>query len=83
MKTPSVDDMVNLFKKGVMEETMSAEDDIDINATFHELGLDSINSIYLLDQIEKYYNISFTPLYFWDYPTINALATQLHKENFS
>ena len=83
MNNPTLYDMINLFREGIMEETKSSKDEIDIDATFHELGLDSINSIFLLDQIESVYNISFTPLYFWDYPTIRTLATQLHKENFS
>lgn len=48
--------------------------DIDPDASFQELGLDSINSMFLLEQIENEYQLSLPPLNFWDYPTIRTFS---------
>ena len=78
----TVDDMLNYFKDLVHQETGMEIDKINIDSTFHQLGLDSISSVHLLEQVERHYHIRFTPLYFWDYPTIRTLAVKLHQENF-
>ncbi|ELR68488.1 hypothetical protein C900_00322 [Fulvivirga imtechensis AK7] len=83
MREVTIDDMLHYFKCLVHQETGIEVDKIDIDSTFHQLGLDSISSVYLLEQIERHYRIRFTPLYFWDYPTIRSLAIKLHQENFA
>lgn len=82
MNMATVGDMQEYFRKLVQQETGMDASEVDPDRTFHELGLDSISAVYLLEQIEQRYNITFTPLYFWDYPTIRKLAVQLHRENF-
>ena len=61
----------------ISEELGVAIDNIDSDLSFYELGLDSINSMFLLEKVENQFNVSLTPLYFWDYPTISAFSKLL------
>lgn len=78
-----MENILEYFKTLVHQETGMDVSQIDPDSTFHQLGLDSISAVYLLEQVERQYSISFTPLYFWDYPTLRKLAVKLHEENFS
>ena len=73
-------DIITFMKALASEELKTSTDDIDENATFHELGFDSISSIYLLDNLETKFKVTLSPLYFWDYPTIRLLSEQVKKE---
>jgi acyl carrier protein len=42
-------------------------------------GLDSINSVYILQQLEDFLNLELSPLLFWDYPTIKSLSIYLYQ----
>lgn len=47
---------------------------------FMSLGLDSMHAIFLLDEIEKQYNLEINPHSFWEHPTINLFAADLEKQ---
>ncbi|MEP2770572.1 MAG: acyl carrier protein [Fulvivirga sp.] len=67
----------------IAKETGLKENDISADGSFFEYGLDSISAIFLLEQVCERYNIELSPLYFWDYPTIDAFSNQIYKENFA
>jgi len=58
----------------VSRETSIATNDIKVDETFHELGLDSINAVFVMEKLEKEFDVSLSPLCFWDYPTIRLLS---------
>jgi len=58
----------------VSRETRIATSDIKVDETFHELGLDSINAVFVMEKLEKEFDVSLSPLCFWDYPTIRLLS---------
>ena len=76
-------EILNTLKREIAKETGLPVSDIDDNATFNSLGLDSISSVFILDKIEKQLKIEMNPLFFWDYPTVGLLAqhiTSLRKD---
>lgn len=82
IKPQSPDEIVIFIKKAIAEEARVPDTSIDADKSFHLLGLDSISSIYILEKVENSFNVTISPLYFWDYPTIRLLAGQIFKENF-
>lgn len=76
------EDIASFMNKIIAREKNIGIDDISQDSTFFELGLDSISSVYLLDLLERKFNISLNPLAFWDYPTINLLADHIKETNF-
>ncbi|MBL6449210.1 acyl carrier protein [Fulvivirga sp. 29W222] len=82
VKPKSQGEIIVFLQKVIAEETKLPYSDVDENLGLHQFGLDSISSVYLLEKVENYYGITISPLYFWDYPTIRLLATQIFKENF-
>lgn len=48
---------------------------------FSNLGLDSINALLLIDDIERRIGKQVNPLWFWECPTIRLFAEKLLSEN--
>ncbi len=71
---PDIDSIVIHFKSIIAEETRITPGEINVDDTFHALGLDSISSVFIMEEVEKEYNVTLSPLCFWDYPTIRLLA---------
>ncbi len=67
--------IITHFKDIIAEETRTTPDEINVDDTFHALGLDSISAVFIMEEVEKEYKVTLTPLCFWDYPTIRLLAT--------
>ncbi len=70
-----------------MKEIISAETNIPVESikdtnTFFELGLDSINAVYLLELAEQKYKITLSPLDFWDYPTLKGFTNKIVSDHF-
>jgi len=63
----------------VSRETRIATNDIKVDETFHELGLDSINAVFVMEKLEKEFDVSLSPLCFWDYPTIRLLSEYIEE----
>ena len=70
----SRNEIENYLAEIISEELGIEIGSIDTKSSFHELGLDSINSMFLLEKVENKYQLSLTPLYFWDYPSIEAFS---------
>lgn len=66
-----------LLKKEISAETGIALHEIDDSATFHDLGLDSVSCVFVLDKIEKKLKIELNPMYFWDFPTVGEFAEHI------
>lgn len=70
-------EILSILKEHIGKETGISLSEIDDNATFYSLGLDSISAVYILDRLEKRLNIEMNPIFFWDYPTVGLLADHL------
>ncbi len=75
MKTKA--DILNVLKEQLAGQTGLSVPEIEDDATFYSLGLDSVSAVYLLDRLEKKLQIEMNPLFFWDYPTVAQLAEHL------
>ena len=70
-------EIVDFFKEIVAEETSVQKEEINVDDSFQELGLDSINAVFLLEKLEKRHGINLSPLLFWDYPTIHTFSRHI------
>ena len=50
------------------------KEQIDVNAKFARLGLDSAMTVYLLMELEERLDLELSPETFYDHPTIDALS---------
>lgn len=79
MKQIAREDIILFLQKSIAEETKLDIEVIDIHQSMGTFGLDSINSIYVLQHLENLVDMELNPLLFWDYPTINSLSSHLHQ----
>ena len=56
-------------------------DDIDVNAEFNQYGFDSITLTEFSNKLNKQYKLELTPTIFFEYATLQALATHLTEEH--
>jgi 6-methylsalicylic acid synthase len=77
----SYEAVLNFIKKEIAEETKIPAEHIDINATFHDLGLDSLSAVLILHNIEKEFGVELNPIHFWDYPTPSLFTSFVIKEH--
>ncbi len=75
-----LDDITKFLKEIVSEEIKEPVESIGEDQHFFEFGFDSINSLYLMERIEKHFEIEINQLYFWDYPTIRSFSEFLFQE---
>lgn len=68
---------MNALKEEIARETGLPVSQIEEDASFHSLGLDSISSVFILDVLEKKLEIEMNPMFFWDYPTVRLLAEHI------
>ena len=54
--------------------------EINNTSSFHDMGLDSVNSIFLLAQMEEELNIHIDPMSVYDNPTVNTFSEYLHTQ---
>ena len=76
----SSQEIIEFLKQAIARETKDPIASIDVDTNFFEFGFDSINSLYLIQELEDYFDVELNPLYFWEYPSIRLLAEQIHKE---
>jgi acyl carrier protein len=69
----------DILKEEIAIETKRPVSELDKSVHFAAHGLDSLNCIYVLYQVEKKLDLELNPSVFWDYPTINSLAEHLHQ----
>ena len=53
------------------------KEQVDVNAKFARLGLDSAMTVYLLMELEDRLNLELSPETFYDHPTVDALSAHL------
>ncbi len=63
-----------LLTKQIADELRCQPDEIDRHEGFQHMGLDSINSILLLDFIEKQTSVELNPMDLADHPNISSLV---------
>ena len=49
-------------------------DDVDLDATFNDLGVGSRDSVVLSGELSEVVGRPVSPVEFWEHPTVNALA---------
>ena len=49
-------------------------DEIDCDASMHDLGVGSRDSVVLTGELSEFLGRTVSPVEFWQYPTINTLA---------
>jgi acyl carrier protein len=69
--------ILSRLKAEITKETGLTTEKISDSATFASLGLDSISSVVILDELEKHLKLELNPMVFWDYPTVELLAEHL------
>lgn len=70
----------NTFCSLVAEETGEKPEAINVDDTFHALGLDSVTGVFVMERLERKFQISLTPLDFWDYPTIRSFSEYIQTK---
>ncbi|WP_425392994.1 acyl carrier protein [Ekhidna sp.] len=64
----------------IAKELNLNSEDLDELQSFHNLGLDSVNSIFLLAKMEEKLDMYIDPLSVYDNPTIRSFSEFLHTE---
>lgn len=75
--------LIEVIKKLIAEETRIPLNEINDSDTFFSLGLDSVSCIFLMDKLEKEFQVELNPIHFWDYPSIDTYAEFLIHEYLS
>jgi acyl carrier protein len=70
-------EIIVVLKEQITRETGLRSEEIDLKASFHSLGLDSISCVYVMDRLEKRLQVELNPIVFWDYPTVELLSEHL------
>jgi acyl carrier protein len=73
-------DIANYLRQLIAKELNIELATIRDESTFHELGLDSVNSLFLLDEIEGKYTIYIDPLSLFDNPSLTEFTVYLHQQ---
>jgi len=68
-----------LIKTMISKETGTRLPDISSQSTFHQLGLDSVNSLFLLGDLEETLNLDIDPLSLYDNPTIESFSAYINE----
>ncbi|MEQ8424895.1 MAG: acyl carrier protein [Cyclobacteriaceae bacterium] len=77
MKYKSTEEIIHLLQERIAEETKLDLNKLDPDIPMGAFGLDSINSIYVLEQLENELGVELNPLMFYDYPTIRKFSSHL------
>lgn len=72
-------DILTTLREEIAKETGLPASEVDDNASFYALGLDSISAVVVLDELERKTGIPMNPIYFWDYPSIALLAAHINS----
>ncbi len=80
MKNVTKADIVDFLKQEVSKECEIPVAEVDTRVAFVNFRMDSLKAVYIMDRLEKYVGEELSPLYFWDYPTIDSLSEFLCEE---
>lgn len=80
MKNLTKSAIADFLKREVSKECEIPLADIDPHIPFIDFRMDSLKAVYIMDRLEKYVGEELSPLYFWDYPTIDSLSGFIETE---
>lgn len=67
-------EIISLMKEKISEEVEVEVAKIDADIEFKNLGLDSISSMFMINDLEEKYKIQLKALHLMEYPTIRTFA---------
>ena len=76
----SLSEIQTEIKKVIATELALNPDEIEDTKSFHSLGLDSVNSIFLLAKMEERLNVYIDPLSVYDNPTVKSFSEYLYAQ---
>lgn len=79
MKTPSATSLRNWMCERIAARRNLSAGEIDPDADFHSLGLDSIAVVELTGELASCFGIAVDPTIVYDFPTVSALAVELAR----
>ncbi|MFZ6013335.1 MAG: acyl carrier protein [Bacteroidota bacterium] len=74
MKTITKTELIDFLKRQVVQECGITYEEVDVHREFVEFRMDSVNTVFIMDRLEKHLGTELSPLYFWDHPTIDSLS---------
>ncbi|MDQ2656351.1 MAG: acyl carrier protein [Bacteroidota bacterium] len=80
MKNVTKADIIDFLKHEVSKECEMPVAEVDPRVPFVDFRMDSLKAVYIMDSLEKYIGEELSPLYFWDYPTIDSLSGFICQE---
>jgi acyl carrier protein len=78
-RSPSESEIGDWCVKYLARTLKLLDQNIDQDATFARLGLDSANSVYLIVELEDWLGLELTPDLVFEHPTISDLARYLAR----
>lgn len=72
--------ILDFLRKKIAAELRINESVIANDSSFHQLGLDSVNSLFLLNEVEEHFQIDIDPLSLYDNPTLDSFSEYLVDE---
>jgi len=78
-------DVCDFFRQKIAQETGAELNDISADQNFGDLGLDSVNSVFIMEELENLLKISLNPILFWDHPTVDQFVDHIlsNQKNYS
>ncbi len=74
-----LEEIQEIIKKIIANELAISPQEIVPTSSFYDLGLDSVNSIFLLAEMETTLDIHIDPMSVYDNPTIESFSKYLHN----
>jgi acyl carrier protein len=72
-------EVIHIVKSQIVKETGLDISEIEDTSDFYSLGLDSVNAIFVLDELEKKLKVEMNPMFFWDFPTVEKFSGHIHE----
>jgi acyl carrier protein len=79
---PSIKDIQDETRQLLAKRLLISKTEVDLNKTFTGYGLDSIDAITLIGDLEDKFEIELPSTLLWDFENINQMAEYVAK-NFS
>ena len=76
-KSPTIEDIQNWLIEQFAQQLDIDSDDIDIEESFDNYGLDSSQTLVLLGRLEKWLGKELSPVLIFNYPNISDLTKRL------
>ncbi|MFZ5973617.1 MAG: acyl carrier protein [Bacteroidota bacterium] len=80
MRSVTKVELIHFLKQKISEECEIPLEQIDEDAEFEHLNMDSVNAMMIMDALEDYLEMELNPLYFWNHPTVAKYAKFIVEE---